>query len=185
MPSTCREVGGAAEVGARRRSTLQAPWMRSSAASGRCGRAWYGSGDTYLRRQTRGCASSCRWIRGGGGRPRGSKSCFEGMLRGSWPLLSVAAPGWWSSLAYRSAARLRTEVGPAPETEERGGCGQWFSSLVGEDNSPDNTAAGTGDPGVRQARILTDDDFDYLKGCVHLGFGFIYNKIPELCDLDL
>lgn len=36
--------------------------------------------------------------------------------------------------------------------------------------------------GFGRTRILTDDDLEDLKGCLDLGFGFIYEEIPELCN---
>lgn len=36
--------------------------------------------------------------------------------------------------------------------------------------------------GRARARSLTDDDFDELRGCIDLGFGFDESSIPNLCE---
>ncbi|PKU65259.1 uncharacterized protein LOC110109573 [Dendrobium catenatum] len=35
---------------------------------------------------------------------------------------------------------------------------------------------------VGRTKSLTDDDLEELKGCLDLGFGFVFEEIPELCN---
>ncbi|XP_020578074.1 uncharacterized protein LOC110023148 [Phalaenopsis equestris] len=39
-----------------------------------------------------------------------------------------------------------------------------------------------GEEMVGRTKSLTDDDLEELRGCLDLGFGFVYEEIPELCN---
>ncbi|KAF9607221.1 hypothetical protein IFM89_033428 [Coptis chinensis] len=53
---------------------------------------------------------------------------------------------------------------------------------VTEEEDHDGSGSGSSSKGVSRTVSLTDEDFDDLKGCVDLGFGFSYDEIPELCN---
>lgn len=43
--------------------------------------------------------------------------------------------------------------------------------------------SGEGSEGLERTKSLMDEDLEELKGCLNLGFGFNYEKIPELCNI--